>query len=91
MLILDNHDDFGGHAKRNEHTVGDDTIPAVRTGVFFRAALTTFRIAVTTASGSVSLSSASSAAWLPKSLEADNIDRLVLMAESRMIRKASAH
>ena len=25
VLILDNHDDFGGHAKRNEHTVGDDT------------------------------------------------------------------
>jgi spermidine dehydrogenase len=23
VLILDNHDDFGGHAKRNEHTVGD--------------------------------------------------------------------
>ncbi len=22
ILILDNHDDFGGHAKRNEHTVG---------------------------------------------------------------------
>ncbi len=22
VLILDNHDDFGGHAKRNEHTVG---------------------------------------------------------------------
>ena len=21
MLILDNHDDFGGHAKRNEHTI----------------------------------------------------------------------
>ena len=25
VLILDNHDDFGGHAKRNEHTIGDDT------------------------------------------------------------------
>jgi len=25
VLILDNHDDFGGHAKRNEHTVGGDT------------------------------------------------------------------
>lgn len=25
VLILDNHDDFGGHAKRNEHTVGNDT------------------------------------------------------------------
>ena len=25
VLILDNHDDFGGHAKRNEHTMGDDT------------------------------------------------------------------
>ncbi len=25
VLVLDNHDDFGGHAKRNEHTVGDDT------------------------------------------------------------------
>lgn len=24
VLILDNHDDFGGHAKRNEHTVGDN-------------------------------------------------------------------
>jgi spermidine dehydrogenase len=24
VLILDNHDDFGGHAKRNEHTVGGD-------------------------------------------------------------------
>ncbi len=23
VLILDNHDDFGGHAKRNEHTMGD--------------------------------------------------------------------
>ena len=22
VLVLDNHDDFGGHAKRNEHTVG---------------------------------------------------------------------
>ena len=22
VLILDNHDDFGGHAKRNEHTIG---------------------------------------------------------------------
>ena len=26
VLILDNHDDFGGHAKRNEHTVGGHTI-----------------------------------------------------------------
>ena len=25
VLILDNHDDFGGHAKRNEHTIGRDT------------------------------------------------------------------
>ena len=25
VLILDNHDDFGGHAKRNEHTAGNDT------------------------------------------------------------------
>jgi spermidine dehydrogenase len=25
VLILDNHDDFGGHARRNEHTVGGDT------------------------------------------------------------------
>ena len=25
VLILDNHDDFGGHAKRNEHTIGGDT------------------------------------------------------------------
>ncbi len=25
VLILDNHDDFGGHAKRNEHTIGNDT------------------------------------------------------------------
>jgi spermidine dehydrogenase len=24
ILILDNHDDFGGHAKRNEHTIGGD-------------------------------------------------------------------
>ena len=24
VLILDNHDDFGGHAKRNEHTVAGD-------------------------------------------------------------------
>lgn len=23
ILILDNHDDFGGHAKRNEHRIGD--------------------------------------------------------------------
>lgn len=23
ILILDNHDDFGGHARRNEHTIGD--------------------------------------------------------------------
>lgn len=26
ILILDNHDDFGGHAKRNEHTVNGKTI-----------------------------------------------------------------
>lgn len=26
VLILDNHDDFGGHAKRNEFTVGDRTL-----------------------------------------------------------------
>jgi spermidine dehydrogenase len=26
ILILDNHDDFGGHAKRNEFTIGDRTI-----------------------------------------------------------------
>ena len=25
VLILDNHDDFGGHAKRNEHTIGGNT------------------------------------------------------------------
>ena len=25
VLILDNHDDFGGHAKRNEHTIDDNT------------------------------------------------------------------
>jgi len=25
VLILDNHDDFGGHAKRNEHTIGRNT------------------------------------------------------------------
>ena len=25
VLILDNHDDFGGHARRNEHTIGNDT------------------------------------------------------------------
>ncbi len=25
VLVLDNHDDFGGHAKRNEFTVGKDT------------------------------------------------------------------
>ncbi len=24
VLVLDNHDDFGGHAKRNEHTIGGD-------------------------------------------------------------------
>ena len=24
VLILDNHDDFGGHAKRNEHTIDGD-------------------------------------------------------------------
>jgi spermidine dehydrogenase len=26
ILILDNHDDFGGHAKRNEFQVGDQTV-----------------------------------------------------------------
>lgn len=26
VLILDNHDDFGGHAKRNEHTVNGNTL-----------------------------------------------------------------
>ena len=26
ILVLDNHDDFGGHAKRNEFTVGDRTL-----------------------------------------------------------------
>ncbi len=26
VLILDNHDDFGGHAKRNEHSVGNRTL-----------------------------------------------------------------
>ena len=26
VLILDNHDDFGGHAKRNEHTVSGNTL-----------------------------------------------------------------
>ena len=25
ILVLDNHDDFGGHAKRNEFTIGDET------------------------------------------------------------------
>ena len=25
VLILDNHDDFGGHAKRNEHTINGNT------------------------------------------------------------------
>ena len=25
MLVLDNHDDFGGHAKRNEFRIGDET------------------------------------------------------------------
>ncbi|MCH8867996.1 MAG: FAD-dependent oxidoreductase [Proteobacteria bacterium] len=25
VLILDNHDDFGGHARRNEHTIDGDT------------------------------------------------------------------
>ncbi len=25
VLILDNHDDFGGHARRNEHKIGNDT------------------------------------------------------------------
>ena len=26
ILILDNHDDFGGHAKRNEHTINGQTL-----------------------------------------------------------------
>ena len=26
VLILDNHDDFGGHAKRNEHSIGGQTL-----------------------------------------------------------------
>ena len=26
VLILENHDDFGGHARRNEHSVGNETI-----------------------------------------------------------------
>ena len=26
VLILDNHDDFGGHAKRNEHTINGETL-----------------------------------------------------------------
>ena len=26
VLVLDNHDDFGGHAKRNEHTIGGKTL-----------------------------------------------------------------
>ncbi len=26
ILVLDNHDDFGGHAKRNEFTIGDHTL-----------------------------------------------------------------
>ncbi len=26
VLVLDNHDDFGGHARRNEHTVGGETL-----------------------------------------------------------------
>lgn len=26
ILVLDNHDDFGGHARRNEFTVGDKTL-----------------------------------------------------------------
>jgi len=26
ILLIDNHDDFGGHAKRNEFSVGDDTL-----------------------------------------------------------------
>jgi len=26
ILILDNHDDFGGHAKRNEHTIDDQRL-----------------------------------------------------------------
>ena len=30
VLILDNHDDFGGHAKRNEHTI--DGIPRISYG-----------------------------------------------------------
>lgn len=28
ILLIDNHDDFGGHAKRNEFSVGNDTILA---------------------------------------------------------------
>src|SRR4029078_10926306 len=26
VLVLDNHDDFGGHARRNEYRVGDRTL-----------------------------------------------------------------
>jgi len=26
VLVVDNHDDFGGHAKRNEHTIGGKTL-----------------------------------------------------------------
>ncbi|MFT5332989.1 MAG: spermidine dehydrogenase, partial [Halioglobus sp.] len=26
VLILDNHDDFGGHAKRNEHSINGNTL-----------------------------------------------------------------
>lgn len=26
ILILDNHDDFGGHAKRNEHSINGNTL-----------------------------------------------------------------
>ena len=30
VLILDNHDDFGGHAKRNEHNIGGQTLIGYR-------------------------------------------------------------
>ena len=29
VLILDNHDDFGGQCARNEHTIGDDGLSGV--------------------------------------------------------------
>jgi len=32
VLILDNHDDFGGHAKRNEQTVGGHTLTLLGEG-----------------------------------------------------------